>query len=93
MQTTDKPKPVDVTRALYSIESLLELVRIQSTHTEPRISKRSKSFIPELTGIFEDFGRQFLTAILGQYLSLQDHLKYVPKEGELFLGFNREETF
>jgi hypothetical protein len=55
--------------------------------------RKSKYFIPELTGIFEDFGRQFLTAILGQYLSLQDHLKYVPKEGELFLGFNREETF
>jgi hypothetical protein len=49
--------------------------------------RKSKYFIPELTGIFEDFGRQFLTAILGQYLSLQDLLEYVPKEGESFLGF------
>jgi hypothetical protein len=86
-QTFDKPKPIDITRALYSIQSLLSLVGIQSTQTGPRISKKSKSFIPELTEIFEKFGRQFLTTILGQYLSLQDLLDYVSREGELFLGF------
>jgi hypothetical protein len=87
-QKFDKPKPIDITRALYSIQtSLLSFVGIQSAQNEPSLSKKSKSFIPELTEIFEKFGRQFLTTIPGQYLSLQDLLDYVPREGELFLGF------
>jgi hypothetical protein len=85
--TISSPTSTDVTQLLYILQSLSTLTKTRSDQTKPLLSKKSLILIKELKGIFQTYARKTLTTLLGQYLSLNELLPFVPNLDDEFLDF------
>lgn len=87
--TINNPKPLDLTQACYTLQSLTHLVESQARQPTIRLSKTSQRNITDLKETFQAYARQSLTFQFGQYLNLQGLEAYVPEPPAEFLGFIR----